>query len=203
MKTLLPAISSISGELTTGVLKTTPSNLLEASITSEKRMLTIVLVLRRQEQYIITTARPRQRVDEKTNIESNDPEWLPLAIASVLLILDSLVFGVAPSGPWDDSGFTTGVIGMAGISMGYVAWYRYTFKRKGLVPWIDQWEKPEESVRLVFAAAVSTLALAWASGNPLQPYLPEPTGLVLTLVGLLLALQSIYVYLVLGPLRED
>ena len=162
-----------------------------------------MLVLRRQEQYIITTARPRQRVDEKTNIESNDPEWLPLAIASVLLILDSLVFGVAPSGPWDDSGFTTGVIWMTGISMGYVAWYRYTFKRKGLVPWIDQWEKPEESVRLVFAAAVSTLALAWASGNPLQPYLPEPTGLVLTLVGLLLALQSIYVYLVLGPLRED
>ena len=53
------------------------------------------------------------------------------------------------------------------------------------------------------AAAVATLALAWASGNPLQPYLPEPTGLVLTLVGLLLALQSIYVFLSLGPLKED
>ena len=92
---------------------------------------------------------------------------------------------------------------MAGLSMGYVAWYRYTFKRKGLVPWIDQWENPEQSVKLVFAAAVITLALAWISGNPMQPYLPEPTGLVLTLVGLLLALQSIYVYLVLGPLKED
>ena len=87
--------------------------------------------------------------------------------------------------------------------MGYVAWYRYTFKRKGLIPWVDQWENPEESVRLVFAAALATLALAWVSGNPLQPYLPEPTGLVLTLVGLLLALQSIYVYLLLGPLKED
>ena len=142
-------------------------------------------------------------MEEKTNIESKDPEWLPLTIASALLILDSLVFGIAPSGPWNDSGFTTGVIGMAGLSMGYVAWYRYTFKRKGLVPWIDQWENPEQSVKLVFAAAVITLALAWFSGNHLQPYLPEPTGLVLTLVGLLLALQSIYVYLVLGPLRED
>ena len=162
-----------------------------------------MLALRRQEQYIITTARPRQCVEEKTNIESKDPEWLPLTIASALLILDSLVFGIAPSGPWNDSGFTTGVIGMAGLSMGYVAWYRYTFKRKGLVPWIDQWENPGQSVRQVFAAAVITLALAWFSGNPLQPYLPEPTGLVLTLVGLLLALQSIYVYLVLGPLRED
>lgn len=142
-------------------------------------------------------------MEEKTNIESKDPEWLPLTIASALLILDSLVFGIAPSGPWNDSGFTTGVIGMAGVSMGYVAWYRYTFKRKGLVPWIDQWENPEQSVWQVFAAAVITLALAWFSGNSLQPYLPEPTGLVLTLVGLLLALQSIYVYLVLGPLRED
>ena len=142
-------------------------------------------------------------MEGKTNIESKDPEWLPLTIASALLILDSLVFGIAPSGPWNDSGFTTGVIGMAGVSMGYVAWYRYTFKRKGLVPWIDQWENPERSVKLVFAVAVITLALAWFSGNPLQPYLPEPTGLVLTLVGLLLALQSIYVYLVLGPLRED
>lgn len=142
-------------------------------------------------------------MEEKSDIESNDPEWLPLAIASALLILDSLVFGVAPSGPWDDPGFTTGVIGVAGLSMGYVAWYRYTFKRKGLIPWVDQWESPEESLRLVFAAALATLALAWVSGNPLQPYLPEPTGLVLTLVGLLLALQSIYVYLLLGPLKED
>ena len=92
---------------------------------------------------------------------------------------------------------------MVGLSVGYVAWYRFTFKRKGLIPWIDLWEAPEKSVRLVFAAAVTTLALAWISGNPLQTYLPEPTGLVLTLVGLLLALQSIYVFLLLGPLKED
>ena len=92
---------------------------------------------------------------------------------------------------------------MVGLSMGYVAWYRFTFKRKGLIPWIDLWEAPEKSVRRVFVAAVATLALAWVSGNPLQPYLPDPTGLVLTLGGLLLALQSIYVYLLLGPLKED
>jgi hypothetical protein len=92
---------------------------------------------------------------------------------------------------------------MAGLSMGYVAWYRYTFRRKGLIPWIDLWESPDESVRLVFAASVATLTLAWVSGNQLQPYLPEPTGLVLILVGLLLALQSIYVFLILGPLSED
>jgi len=166
-------------------------------------MLDILLAPPRQEQYIITTARLRQYVEEKTNIESHEPQWLPLAIASALLIIDSLFIGFAPSGPWDDSAFSAGVIGMVGLSVGYVAWYRFTFKRKGLIPWIDLWETPEKSVRLVFAAAVATLALAWISGNPLQTYLPEPTGLVLTLVGLLLVLQSIYVFLLIGPLKED
>ena len=135
--------------------------------------------------------------------DDNDPEWFALALVSALLILDSVAFGVAPRGPWDDTGFSMGLVGMVGLSMGYVAWYRYTFKRRGLIPWIDLWEKPEESVKWVFAAAVVSLALAWVSGNPLQPYLPDPTGLVLTLVGLLLALQSGYVYLVMGPLKED
>jgi len=166
-------------------------------------MSTILLDLARLEQYIITAARLRQYVEEKTNTGTNEPEWLPLAIASTLLILNSLFLGVAPRGPWDDSAFSSGVIGMTGLSMGYVAWYRYTFRRKGLIPWIDLWESPDESVRLVFAASVVTLALAWVSGNQLQSYLPEPTGLVLILVGLLLALQSIYVFLILGPLRED
>lgn len=142
-------------------------------------------------------------MEDKLDMVSKDPEWLHLAIVSVFLILDSLVFGVAPRGPWDDSGFSAGVIGIAGISMAYVSWYRYTFKRKGLIPWIDMWDKPEESVKKIFAAALATLVLAWVSGNTMQSYLPQPTGLVLTLLGLLLALQSAYVYLILGPLKED
>ena len=36
----------------------------------------------------------------------------------------------------------------------------------------------------------------------MQPHLPDPTGLVLVLVGLLLGLQAVYVYLVIGPLKE-
>jgi len=135
--------------------------------------------------------------------DENAPDWIPLAIASAILILDSLVFGVAPSGPWDDAGFSTGLVGIVGLSIGYVAWYRYTFKRRGLIPWIDLWKTPEESVKRVFVAAAAILALAWVSGNLMQTYLPEPTGLVLTLVGLLLALQSGYAYLVMGPLKED
>ena len=96
-----------------------------------------------------------------------------------------------------------GVIGLVGASLAYVAWYRRTFKRKGLVPWIDLWEKPEESARLVLYASIGFLAISWVAGNPMQPYLPDPTGLILVLVGLLLGLQAVYVYLVIGPLKEE
>ena len=119
-----------------------------------------------------------------------------------LLILDALVIGAAPSGPWDDSGFSRGVIGLVGACLAYLAWYRRKFKRKGLVPWIDLWEKPKESARLVLYASLGFLATAWIAGNPMQPYLPDPTGLLLVLVGLLMGLQAAYVYLAIGPLKE-
>ncbi len=135
--------------------------------------------------------------------EDVTPEWRVLAAASSLLVLDSLVFGVAPIGPWDDVGFSLGVIGLAGVAMGYVAWYRFNFKRKGLIPWIDLWEDPEQSAKKEMLAAILVLVLAWLVGNPFQPYLPDPTGLLLILVGLLMALQSGYVLLSVGPLKED
>tara|TARA_B100000686_G_scaffold167042_1_gene174524 strand:- start:686 stop:1099 length:414 start_codon:yes stop_codon:yes gene_type:complete len=135
--------------------------------------------------------------------EDATPEWRVLAAASSLLVLDSLVFGVAPIGPWDDVGFSLGVIGLAGVAMGYVAWYRFNFKRKGLIPWIDLWEDPEQSAKKEMLAAILVLVLAWLVGNPFQPYLPDPTGLLLILVGLLMALQSGYVLLSVGPLKED
>ena len=136
-------------------------------------------------------------------VSQSEPQWKPHAVAAVLLILDALVFGVAPSGPWDDSSFSRGVIGLVGACLAYVAWYRRTFKRKGLVPWIDLWEKPEESARLVLYASIGFLAISWVAGNPMQPHLPDPTGLVLVLVGLLLGLQAVYAYLVIGPLKEE
>ena len=133
----------------------------------------------------------------------SEPRWKLHAIAAGVLILDALVLGVAPSGPWDDSSFSRGLIGLVGACLAYVSWYRRTFKRKGLVPWIDLWEKPEESARLVLYASIGFLTISWIAGNPMQPHLPDPTGLVLVLVGLLLGLQAVYVYLVIGPLKEE
>ena len=131
------------------------------------------------------------------------PEWRLTAFASIILILDALVFGVAPLGPWDDTSFSRGAIGLMGLALAYVSWYRYTFKKNGLIPWIDLWEKPEESARLVLFSSIGFLAISWVAGNPMQPHLPDPTGLILVLVGLLLGLQAIYVYLVIGPLKEE
>ena len=131
-----------------------------------------------------------------------EPEWRILAGISSLLILDALFLGIAPTGPWDDQSFSRGVIGLVGACLAYLAWYRRTFKRKGLVPWIDLWEKPKESARLVLYASLGFLATAWIAGNPMQPYLPDPTGLLLVLVGLLMGLQAAYVYLAIGPLKE-
>ena len=132
-----------------------------------------------------------------------EPQWKLHAVAAGLLLLDALAIGVAPSGPWDDPSFSRGIIGLVGVCLAYVAWYRLTFKRKGLVPWIDLWEKPEESARLVLFSSIGFLAISWVAGNPMQPHIPDPTGLILVLVGLLLGLQAIYVYLVIGPLKEE
>ena len=125
------------------------------------------------------------------------------AIIGSLLILNTMILGFSFPGPWDSESFTLGIIGMAGLGFWYVAWYRFTFKRKGLIPWLDNWKNPEKSSKQVLAVGVFTIILSWAAGNPLQEYLPEPTGLVLLLIGLLISLSGIYSSLALGPLADS
>ena len=87
--------------------------------------------------------------------------------------------------------------------MGYVAWYRATFRRSGLIPWLDLWEDPRSTAKLELGVAIFLLVCSWVAGNQLQPYLPDPTGLLLSLVAMLMILQSLYVLLSLGPLNEN
>lgn len=131
------------------------------------------------------------------------PSFITHAVIGAILILDAAVIGFAPAGPWDSSSFTLGIIGLAGLCFWYVAWYRMTFGRKGLIPWLDRWQNPVRSSRQVLVAGVATLALAWVAGNPAQPHLPDPTGLVLMLVGLLISLSGIYAILASGPLADS
>ena len=125
------------------------------------------------------------------------------AIIGSLLILNTMILGFSFPGPWDSGSFTLGIIGMTGLGFWYVSWYRFTFNRKGLIPWLDNWKNPEKSSKQVLAVGVFTIILSWAAGNPLQENLPEPTGLVLLLIGLLISLSGIYSMLALGPLADS
>ena len=135
--------------------------------------------------------------------EQTAPEWRPHAAVGAILLLDTLTLGYAPSGPWDSESFSLGVIGLIGIVLLYVAWYRLTFKRRGLVPWLDLWQDPAGSSTKVLIAGVATITLAWVLGNPLQEQMPDPSGLILTLIGLLMLLNGIYVKLSIGPLADS
>ena len=125
------------------------------------------------------------------------------AIIGSLLLLNTMILGISFPGPWDSESFTLGIIGMTGLGFWYVSWYRFTFNRKGLIPWLDNCDNPEQSSKQVLAVGVFTIVLSWAAGNPLQEYLPDPTGLVLLLIGLLISLSGIYSMLALGPLADS
>ena len=130
------------------------------------------------------------------------PEWRAHAGIGIILLLDTLILKLAPTGPWDSESFSLGVIGLTGLTLLYVAWYRLTFQRKGLVPWMDLWKDPERSSRSVIAAGMVIIAAAWLAGNVVEETVPKPAGLILTLVGLLVLLNGIYVYLSVGALSD-
>jgi len=135
--------------------------------------------------------------------EQDAPEWRPHVTVGALLLLDTLTLGYAPAGPWDSESFSLGVIGLIGLALLYVAWYRLTFKRHGLIPWLDLWQDPADSSKKVIICGVATIALAWVLGNPLQEQMPDPSGLIVTLIGLLMLLNGIYVKLSIGPLADS
>ena len=130
------------------------------------------------------------------------PEWRVHAGIGIILLLDTLILKLAPTGPWDSESFSLGIIGLTGLTLLYVAWYRLTFQRKGLVPWMDLWKDPERSSRSVIAAGMAIIAAAWLAGNVVEEVVPKPAGLILTLVGLLVLLNGIYVYLSVGALSD-
>ncbi len=64
------------------------------------------------------------------------------------------------------------------------------------------WENPKDSSRTVIVAGLAIIASAWLAGNVVEEALPKPTGLILTLVGLLTLLNGVYVYLSVGALSD-
>tara|TARA_B100000214_G_scaffold361007_1_gene323966 strand:+ start:1137 stop:1550 length:414 start_codon:yes stop_codon:yes gene_type:complete len=135
--------------------------------------------------------------------EAGLPNWKAHAIVGFVIMLNVITLKFSTPGPWKSESFTLGLLGSVSLVFLYVAWYRITFKRRGLIPWVDLWAEPRKSAYTVLAVSIGVLSLAWYTGNHMQETLPTPTGLVLSLIGFLMLTQSVYVLLSLGPLAEN
>ena len=133
---------------------------------------------------------------------SSQVEWRFHAVLGFVLLLNTLITKISFSQPWGSETFTLGVLGMAGLFLLYVAWYRFTFDRKGLVPWLDQWDNPAKSSKKEFTVSLFVIIMAYFIGQYNFP-LPNPTALILLLIGLLMLIHSIYVILSIGILADN
>ena len=132
-------------------------------------------------------------------------------IRKVILFFTGLVFfalafiEVLPAGPWLDASFSRGMSGLLGLSLIYLSWYEHVFNTFGVVPSIQMWERPESTWKIVAGIGFAVLGLAWISGNTaIGDTLPEPSGILLMLIGLLITYTGFYAFLVTqGPLREE
>ena len=135
--------------------------------------------------------------------EASGPEWRIHGLVGATLLINVVFLKISIDGPWDSETFTLGLIGSVSIALFYVSWYRLTFRRRGLIPWVDLWKEPSSSAKKVLLSSLIVLSMAWLSGNHLQQILPTPTGLVLSLIGFLMLTQSAYVLMSIGPLSDD
>lgn len=132
-------------------------------------------------------------------------------IRKVILFFTGLVFlalafiEFLPAGPWLDASFSRGMSGLLGLSLIYLSWYEHVFNTFGVVPSIQMWERPESTWKIVAGIGFAVLGLAWVFGNTaIGDTLPEPSGILLMLIGLLITYTGFYAFLVTqGPLREE
>lgn len=126
--------------------------------------------------------------------------WKPLAAVGAILVGFTFT-DLSPKGPWNDATFTSGSIGLIGLTMLYMAWFRFTFNREGLVPTMDLWKNPEKTSLRVIATGIVMMIGAYIIGR--VDFFPEPAGLIVTLIGTLTLTNGVYVWMsVTGPLSE-
>ena len=106
----------------------------------------------------------------------------------------------APAGPWNDSTFTSGGLGLLGLCLLYLEWFRITFG-EGLVPTVDRWKDPAKTSKKVMSIGLAILLLAYIIGK--NDFFPVPAGLVLSLIAMLITTNGFYVWMVsVGPLKS-
>ncbi|MEL0311212.1 MAG: hypothetical protein VW970_03975 [Candidatus Poseidoniales archaeon] len=134
--------------------------------------------------------------------EEMPPEWRNYFFLGLVLLLNTIFIKISFSWPWDSESFTLGVMGLIGLTMLYISWYRFTFKRRGLVPWMDLWKNPETSSKKLLLFSIFTLILSYFLGKN-QLFFPDPTSLIFSLIALLTLIQATYVYLSVTILSDD
>ena len=134
--------------------------------------------------------------------EEMPPEWRNYFFLGLVLLANTIFIKISFSWPWDSESFTLGVMGLIGLTMLYISWYRFTFKRRGLVPWMDLWKNPTTSSKKLLLFSIFTLILSYFLGKN-QLFFPDPTSLIFSLIALLTLIQATYVYLSVTILSDD
>ena len=129
---------------------------------------------------------------------------LGLLVAGGVLVGQSFTT-LAPEGPWDSASFSRGVLALFGLILIYLAWFTRTFGFLGVAPTVDRWRSPETTwlkvVVFGLACLVLTRSIRLVDGDG---FLPEPSGLLLSLVGILALMNGVYVWLIVsGPLADE
>ena len=128
-------------------------------------------------------------------------EWRVFAAIGTILVAITFT-DLSPEGPWNESTFTSGSLGLIGLMLLYLAWFRLTFETKGVVPTMDLWKDPEGTSSTVIGVGLVILGIAYAVGR--IDFFPEPAGLILSLIGLLVTTNGIYVWMsTAGPLSSE
>jgi len=133
---------------------------------------------------------------------SEPPEWRVLAGIGVVLVLQSFLDG-GPAGPWDDASFSRGLGALTGGILLYIAWYRWQFKRQGLIPYLHMWEDVRGAVPKLALVGAGFTIMARVMGTLSPIDIPDPMLMIVLLIGILLLLLSAYAWMVTGPLAPS
>lgn len=134
--------------------------------------------------------------------EQKAPDWRTYFFLGAILLINTIFIKFSFSWPWDSESFTLGLFGLIGLTMWYISWYRFTFKRRGLVPWLDLWKKPKDSSKKLFLFSFFILMISYLLGRD-QLFFPDPTSLIFSLIALLTFIQATYVFLSVTILSDD
>jgi len=119
-------------------------------------------------------------------------------VAVTLLLIFYL--RLSPAGPWGEPKFTNGVVGTSALAALYVSWYRFTFRRGGVLIPVRELQRPRTAG--VKAGVFSIICIFSARAFGGSTLLPGASGLVILVIGLLALLQSLYLLTLREPLTS-